>query len=113
MSDDCLYRFDSGHSSDIASVIYKEFKIIRRTPKGAWIKYWNEKGEKFVNLEARKQFASETKEIARTNFLARKKRYASILSSRLRSTEAEIRIMERANVIKLKDFESIKFGYFV
>lgn len=75
-------------------VVCEEYKVIKNTPKGAWIKYCNEAGKKFVLLTARKQFASKTKAEAKVCFVARKNRYASILRSRLRDVDEALKLIE-------------------
>jgi hypothetical protein len=59
----------------------REYLVIGRTRKGAWIDVYGEK--KFVNLTARKKFACETVEEARESFKQRKRRQIGILSAQL------------------------------
>ena len=76
----------------------RELKVIRRTPKGAWIRRWshnlNTGGERFVRLTARKQYASNTKEEAMVCFIARKKRQIQILSRQLWQAKEALAIVE-------------------
>jgi len=58
-----------------------EFKILKETPKGAWIDNFGKK--KFVNLHAKKQFACIDQTGALNSFLKRKECQIRILSSRL------------------------------
>lgn len=52
-----LYRAQS--NSDGSYIYFFQWPIEKRTPCGAWISRYGEP-RRFVNLEARKQFASET-----------------------------------------------------
>jgi len=71
-----------------------KYKVLKRTPKGAWIDYFNVNGnnEKFVRLTAKKQFACNTKEEALESFLFRKKRQLSILTSQIANVKTAINI---------------------
>jgi hypothetical protein len=78
-----LYRYDAtyyGKSKPTLSCYH--YKVIKQTKCGAWIEYDGYK-KKFVNLEARKQWACATKEEALISFIARKRSQVSILRSRL------------------------------
>lgn len=111
-----LYRYEShnvslgidqfdepipGHS---VSIHLHKYKIIKRTPKGAWIpKYsWSfdsDTEKRFVLLTARKQFASETIEKAKECFIARKKKYIRILESRISDANIAITKVERDKIL--------------
>lgn len=54
-----------------------EIPVIRRTPCGAWVGYY-EDDKKFVNLSWNKCFALPTKREAMVSFIARKRRQKSI-----------------------------------
>ena len=97
---DVLYRFESynvpngidmfddpipGHT---VVIDYQKHDVIRRTPKGAWISSFSHyKGERFVLLTARKQFASNTIKEAKNQFVFRKRKYIQILNSKIDDTE--------------------------
>ena len=127
MSSEYLYRYEDHYYSPgldqfddpipgyILRVELKKYKIVKRTPKGVWIRYYrynyfdledNDKlNRKFVLLTARKKYACLTKGEALESFVKRKVRQSSILEDRLkRSREAMMRgiAMQR----KLKDEHS-------
>lgn len=101
-----LYRFQEGRYSNgvdewdnpypgyTLRVRLIEYPIIKRTPKGAWIKPFMEP-RKFVLLTARKKFACATVEEALESFKARKNIYISILLSRVHMAEEAIKLAER------------------
>lgn len=60
---------------------FREYPIIKRTPKGAWIDIYGKK--RFVLLTARKKFACDTREDAIRSFIARKERQIRILNRQL------------------------------
>lgn len=77
-------------------VVCHRFRILRRTPKGAWIDNYGE--PKFVLLQAYKKFACETQEEARSNFIARKHKQARILNSQLRTIEKAMNLAKNKEV---------------
>jgi hypothetical protein len=112
-----LYRYEDVHYSrgvDMRDnplpgghvrVELREYPIMRRTPKGAWIREcwtWSasiplpgqesrqDRGERFVLLNARKRFAAETKEDALVDYKARKRKQIKILKARLRAAEVAL-----------------------
>lgn len=113
-SEDVLYRYEDVHYSRGVDqfdnpltgghirIQLREYLVLKRTPKGAWIKgcwTWRgmmpmpgketrrDQGERFVLLSARKRFAAETKEQALDDYKARKRRQAGILRARLIAAE--------------------------
>ena len=64
-------------------VFLREFRVIKETPKGAWIEVSFAGDKRFVRLDARKQYACPTVELARQSFIARKKRQIKILTTQL------------------------------
>lgn len=80
-----------------------EYEIVKRTPKGAWIRYplfsLYEDEKKFVLLTARKKFACETKEEALKSFAARKNRQIAILEAKLKVAKEAL---QRANHMLIK-----------
>lgn len=92
-------------------LLYSKFKILRRTPKGAWIvRIFGD--QKFVLLSARKQFASETKEEALDQFRHRKLSQVRTLSARLRCAKEDLELAKRtqaaaARELTLEDLEEI------
>lgn len=120
-----LYRYEDVHYSrgvdeyddplpgGHVRVELREYPILKRTPKGAWIKEcwaWSatlsfpgeesrrERGEKFVLLTARKRYAAETKEQALDDYRYRKCRQLRILKAKLRSVESALEAADCANL---------------
>jgi len=104
--DEYLYRYeDATYSggfdeygdyipgSSILKVELREYGIIKRTPKGAWIDYYGDK--KFVLLTARKKFACNTIEEAKESFVARKNRQLQILEAQLNKCKSALRIIDK------------------
>ena len=83
-----LNEYDEPKSSSYVSIECMEFEVIKETKCGVWIYAYGNK--KFVNTNARKQYASKTKEKAKECFIARKKRYISILSAKISSAEQAV-----------------------
>jgi hypothetical protein len=73
-------------------VVLKTFDILRITKCGSWIEYQGRK--KFVNHNARKQFANKTKEEAKTAFIARKKSQLRILQHQIDVIEQSLDLMQ-------------------
>lgn len=100
-----LYRYEDWQSTgptdewgysvgpSTTNVNLREYRVIRTTPKGAWIEYYGL--NKFVKLDARKRFACPTKEEALASFMARKKKQIHILSSQLQNAETALRMADR------------------
>lgn len=63
------------------------FRIVARTPCGAWITWGFGGKDKFVRLTARKRWACETEDEALRSFVARSKRYRAVLRARLKIVE--------------------------
>lgn len=80
-----LYRYMEYYYETGIDINLQRYKIIKRTPKGAWIKYYNEIGKKFVLLSARKQFACETVELALESFKYRKIKQFKIYESKVKN----------------------------
>jgi hypothetical protein len=111
----CLYRYESRANATFAQdmcgeytshVLYRttnlyltEYRIIRETPKGVWIEFYdNPKKEKFVLLTARKQFACRTKQEALKSFIARKNKQIRILTAQLENAKEALRIAKNTKV---------------
>jgi hypothetical protein len=82
-----LDQFDN-YGTSAPRLEVKRFPILRRTQRGAWIDVWGDK--RFVLLTARKQYASETEEEAKQQFIHRKRRQIKILASRLRDAKEDL-----------------------
>lgn len=68
------------------------FDIIGKTKCGVWINYRCTK--KFVNQNARKQFANKTPTEARLAFIARKKRQLRILQHQLETVKQSLVLIQ-------------------
>jgi len=102
--DDVLYRYEEtligfgvdeydeplpGHTVEVSP---ETFKVLRRTPKGAWIECYYVRGmKKFVLLTAKKQFASNTLDEALTCFVKRKEAQIRILTARIKDAKEALR----------------------
>ena len=91
---DVLYRFENprGYENTVTKLT---FRIIKRTPCGARIKIheWESK-TRFVNLQARKQWACNTEEEALESFLRRKRCEMEYNRKRMKNAESAIRYAE-------------------
>lgn len=82
-----LYRYDdSGTLDDGVEIYLSKFPVIRKTPKGYWIRD-NRYQETFCLAGRGKRYAHETKELAYESFKARKRRQLKILSYQKRRSE--------------------------
>ena len=93
-------EFDDPIPGGWVRVELREYRVLRRTPKGVRIEDWgiprvrrlSDGSEKlvygkFVLLDARKRFACPTKEEALDSFKARKKKQIRILKEQLKRAE--------------------------
>jgi hypothetical protein len=71
-----------------------EFRVVKETPKGAWIETTFCGDKRFVRLDARKQYACPTVELARQSFIARKKRQIKILTKQLENAKEALTYAE-------------------
>lgn len=102
---DTYYRFED-HGGYIECIKYD---LIKKTPKGAWIRRtlpWhgtqvNQK--RFVLDGEGKRLAYPTKELARTSFIARKRRQVAILQSRLEVAKEALRHASATPADKLEN----------
>lgn len=58
-------------------IVLEEFQVIKYTPKGVWLRLWDNKN-RFVLKGSCKRFACPTLEEAKVSFIARKKRQYTI-----------------------------------
>ena len=87
---DLLYRYDIKYNKIYLSI----YTTRKKTNYGYWINMPNSIGSKFVNLEARKQFTSETKEQALEGFMRRKYLHQKHLKDQLKEVESAIKLVE-------------------
>lgn len=80
-----LYRYYSYSTNREMRFIMDKFEITKRTKCGVWIDSYGAK--KFVNQNARKQWACVSEEKARHSFILRKRRQIQLLSAQLHNAE--------------------------
>ena len=84
------------HGSSPPQIVWSKFGVLKETPKGVWIICWTAKGsKKFILNGAKKRFAYPTKTEAKENFIARKKRYISILTAYLYDAKRDLSLGTR------------------
>ena len=97
------YRYTSYGSTSLLGktkydirLICDSYKILKETRCGVWIEIdeYNVQEKKFVNLEARKQFASRTIELALENFYHRKKRHLKYTRQKVEELESVMVLLE-------------------
>ncbi len=78
----------------------RKLKVLRLTPKGAWLIGLNygENKPRFVLREGKKRFACPTLEEATASYIKRKARHARILSAQLRTVEAALAMAQKGQV---------------
>lgn len=115
MDKEYLYRYDESTISRgldqwedplpgyVLKLHLEQFEILKRTPKGAWIRrykfklFGSSKNKRFVLLTARKKFACPTKDEALESFKARKRRQIEILEHRLKKAKLALELAEERN----------------
>jgi hypothetical protein len=75
------------------SLEFYRFKILKRTPKGAWINSFE--GKRFVLLTAAKQYASSTQAEAVNQLRSRKRWRIKILSRQLKDAKEDLALAEQ------------------
>lgn len=79
------------------TIVLNTFPILSRTTCGVWIDYQAPRSsstKKFVNLNARKQFANKSPAEAKQSFIARKKRQLRILKHEVDAVEQSLYLIE-------------------
>lgn len=100
-----LYRYVDSH--DV--VLLKEYRIVRHTPKGVWIEVqpgYPKPKLKFVLNDSRKRWAHDTRDGAKTSFLARKRRQLSILHNRIIDIDA---CVQAINEDRIADYSNTRY----
>ena len=90
-----LDEFERPMGEGRAVVELRSFKVLRTTPCGVWIENYTDRGERFINLRSRKQYACSTIEEAQVSFLARKERQILILSKQLKDAKHSVSLIEK------------------
>lgn len=88
-----LDKYDNPIGRGSIEVRCHEMRVLRLTPKGAWVEDFFGK-PRFVRRDARKQYALPTKEEALASFIARKKAQRRIYSARLEDAEEAIALAQ-------------------
>lgn len=90
-------QFDDPLPGYSLGVSCREFEIVRRTPKGVWVKEWYgiPGEERFVLLTARKRYACPTRAEALESFRARKKRQLGILEAQAKKVKLALEMADR------------------
>lgn len=103
-----LYRYVD--AQDV--VLLEEYRVVRRTPKGCWIQIapgYPKPKLKFVLNDSVKRWAHDTRDDAKTSFLARKRRQLSILRNRITDIEACVLAI---NEDRIADWSSTRYEEF-
>lgn len=91
-----LDQFDEPYPGHSIRLTITKYRIIKRTPQGAWIdtgySWAKPQTKKFVLLTAKKQFASETEERAKEAFIARKYFQLGIYKSKIKDIEQALKL---------------------
>lgn len=91
------YRYEAITYTNGVSLYCEEYKVIKVTPKGVWISNYFYDGEfytwkKFILLDAKKQWACDSKVKALCSFIKRKERQTAILLSQLDKASSALEI---------------------
>jgi len=91
-----LYRYSTNffdstniigyHEGAIVRVYLHSYDVVKETKCGGWI-FVGDETKKFVNVNCLKQYASTSTDIAKSGFLARKKRHINILKAQIMQVE--------------------------
>lgn len=88
--------FDDDYHGYHVELRLEKYRILKRTPQGAWIDMpWIRQERKFVLLTAYKQFACEGTTLALRSFIARKKRQIGIYGRRKADAQQALAHAER------------------
>ena len=99
-----LYRFEDGFYGDRVRIEEREFEVIKETPCGYWMEYYNEAGKKWVSNSGLKRFAYPDRGQAMINFKARKNRQIQILSGQLQRAKNALAFVDN----DFPEFKNIK-----
>ena len=79
----------------------REYEVVKTTPKGAWIRRSSMDNKRFVNLQARKQYACPTIEEAAESFKARKNAQIRIHQARVVRAQRALYILAHGKEVFL------------
>lgn len=113
----------------VVTIKLRKFEVLRKTPKGVWlVPYYEGMGScyrrnpddlgiqhiaRFVRTEARKQYASPTKEAALLAFQARKAAQARILASQLANVDRALVLAKSEQQALLAGEQPVKENAFL
>lgn len=102
-----LDEFDMPMGAGTHALVHTTYRVIKRTPKGAWIDLgWGDK--RFVLLTARKRYALPTQAEALESFIMRKSRQEDIYNNRAASARNAQRLaFKEFRKLKIKPPESV------
>lgn len=101
----CLYRYENkriaasmgewpGHDNDyVVRVALIEYKIVKTTPKGAWISRLEGMPPRLVLMGSKRPFACSTIAEAKESFITRKQSQIAILRSQLGDAKEALTLM--------------------
>jgi hypothetical protein len=101
-----LYRIQNSLEGDEDSyhvvLLCFRYRVIERTPKGAWASFSNHDmlKDRFILLTAKKKYACRTKEEAKVDFEAKKRRQIWILKIQLDHAQRALRLSQQNGTIK-------------
>lgn len=102
-----LDEFDKPVGRGRIELVCYRFRVVKRTPKGAWIDYYgyygipladgstrpvNSSNYRYVGDDHTKQFASPTQEAATRHFMRRAKKMASIMQARMEQAREAVNL---------------------
>jgi hypothetical protein len=100
-----LYRFEDYENTLGVHVRKREFKVIKETPCGYWIKlFYSFNDKKWVSKVAKKRYAYPSEQEAMINFKARKRRQIEILSAQLRTAKSALEWADPTGVYLERNF---------
>ena len=85
-----FYRYADVQHMDRVHIYKYTYQLIKETAKGYWIDVGYPQKGKWVSKTSKKRYAYPTREEAKENFIARKKRQISILSGQLENAKAAL-----------------------
>ena len=97
-----MYRIESDNRiyDDLVryNICFKKYAIIKETKCGVWICETYGK-KRFINVNAKKQWACLTKELAIESFISRKNRQISILNSQLEQAKEHLKLAKDIQIV--------------
>ena len=90
------FKIISDYDKNFAStkLVLLKYPIIKETPYGHWIKYWNKQNKKWVPKTGGNLFAYTTEAWALDNFIQRKRRQIGLIKFNLKRIEEAKKLAE-------------------